>query len=236
MAVLLQACTGAADHNWGWADNAQCGLGANVFFQSTGTPTIRVQVREDGFSIDQIVLSPDTYLSTPPGKETDDTTILSANLPVLTPFTQVSVSANPSSAAAPLIVNFTPKVTLPSGYVTSYSWDFGDGKKSTDALPSHLYPSPGSYTAKLTVTDDRGNKASASTLVSVGGSGSLSDSFNTGSLDTTKWIAITGPASGGISGVNYGSVVSNNVDLSTASSERSSMASPTWAVRALERS
>lgn len=112
------------------------------------------------------------------------------------------MSANPSSGAAPLIVNFTQKVTLSSGCVTSYSWDFGDGKTSTDALPSHLYQSPGSYTAKLTVTDNRGNKASASTLVSVGGSGSLSDSFNTGSLDTTKWIAITGPAPGGISGVN----------------------------------
>lgn len=34
-----------------------------------------------------------------------------------------------------------------------FSWDFGDGSTSTDPAPTHLYPNPGSYTIKLTVTD-----------------------------------------------------------------------------------
>ena len=214
-AVILQACTGAAEHNWGWTDSGWCGLGGNVFFQSTGTHKIRVQVREDGLSIDQIVLSPKTYLSTAPGKAIDDTTILAANLPALTSSPQVSVSASPSSGAAPLSVNFTAKVTLSSGYVTGYTWTFGDGQTSTQALPSHVYQSAGNYTAKVTITDSSGTKASASTLVNVTGAGTFSDSFNTGRLDTTKWLASNEPAPGNISGVNYGSFVPSNVDLST---------------------
>src|SRR5213594_359055 len=193
-AVILQACTGAAEHNWGWTDSGWCGLGGNVFFQSTGTHKIRVQVREDGLSIDQIVLSPKTYLSTAPGKAIDDTTILAANLPALTSSPQVSVSASPSSGAAPLSVNFTAKVTLSSGYVTGYTWTFGDGQTSTQALPSHVYQSAGNYTAKVTITDSSGTKASASTLVNVTGAATFSDSFNTGRLDTTKWLASNEPA------------------------------------------
>ncbi len=71
-AVVLQSCTGALEQSWGWADDGWCGLGTDFYFQSTGNHTIRVQVREDGFSIDQIVLSPQTYLSTAPGARVDD--------------------------------------------------------------------------------------------------------------------------------------------------------------------
>jgi hypothetical protein len=37
---------------------------------------MRIQQREDGLSIDQIVLSPDTYLSASPGPTKHDRTIL----------------------------------------------------------------------------------------------------------------------------------------------------------------
>jgi PKD repeat protein len=214
VAVGLQACAGALEHNWGWTDNGWCGLGGNVFFPTTGTHTIRVQVRENGMSIDQIVLSPVTYFSTAPGNAIDDLTQLAANLPVLTPSPQVKISANPSLGASPLSVTFTPTVKLSSGHVTSYSWSFGDGQTSTQTLPSHVYKSPGSYTARLIITDNYGSKASALTGVSVGGIGSLIDTFNKGELDATKWLASNEPAPGSISGVNYGSFVSNNVDLS----------------------
>jgi hypothetical protein len=42
---------------------------------AAGPQTIRIQVREDGFSIDQIVLSPTTYLNASPGSLKNDTTI-----------------------------------------------------------------------------------------------------------------------------------------------------------------
>ena len=51
--------------------------GPPIYFKTTGPQRIRVQVREDGLAIDQIVLSPDTYLTTSPGATKNDITILS---------------------------------------------------------------------------------------------------------------------------------------------------------------
>jgi len=47
-----------------------------MYFAATGSQTIRVQVREDGLSIDQIVLSADRFLAVAPGAARNDTTIL----------------------------------------------------------------------------------------------------------------------------------------------------------------
>jgi hypothetical protein len=68
--------SGATPHGWGWTDNGWGSLGANVFFASGGSHTIRIQQREDGPTIDQIVLSPDSYVSQAPGPHSDDATIL----------------------------------------------------------------------------------------------------------------------------------------------------------------
>lgn len=38
--------------------------------------TLRIQVREDGVKLDQIVLSPQTYLKSAPGGPTNDTTVV----------------------------------------------------------------------------------------------------------------------------------------------------------------
>jgi endo-1,3-1,4-beta-glycanase ExoK len=214
MTLILQRCTASKVQAWGWTDNGWCDLGANIFFQNTGTHTVRIQVRQNGLSIDQIVLSPQNYVSTPPGKTMNDTIILAANLPVPTSTIRVTESASPSSGAAPLNVSFTASVKVKSGHIIGYLWNFGDGRTSTMALPTHVYESAGNYTTRVTVRDSDGTQASASTLVSVSGSGSFSDSFNTGSLDPSKWMASSGPAPGSISGVNYGSFDPNNVDLS----------------------
>jgi endonuclease/exonuclease/phosphatase family metal-dependent hydrolase len=48
-----------------------------VRFASSGEHTIRVQTREDGVDVDQIVLSPVKYLNSAPGPITNDSTILS---------------------------------------------------------------------------------------------------------------------------------------------------------------
>jgi PKD repeat protein len=74
--VLQNGSNGAAEHNWGWADNGWGTLGANIAFASTGAHTIRIQQREDGALVDQIVLSPSTYLTSPPGPLRDDVKIL----------------------------------------------------------------------------------------------------------------------------------------------------------------
>ena len=96
--VNLEDCSGCGVSGWGWQDNGW-GIGVygpEIYFQTTGTQTIRIQVREDGFSIDQIVLSPGQYLFNPPGALKNDNVILAAS------------TGDPSSTPTP-----TPVSTLP---------------------------------------------------------------------------------------------------------------------------
>jgi hypothetical protein len=78
--VSIENCSGCGLAGWGWQDNAYGtgALGPLVYFAATGTQTIRIQQREDGISIDQIVLSPQKYLTVAPGATKNDTTILAA--------------------------------------------------------------------------------------------------------------------------------------------------------------
>ena len=74
----IEQCDRCGLDGWGWQDN---GFGANVlgplvYFAKTGPQTIRVLIREDGVSLDQIVLSPSAFLTKAPGAPTRDTTIL----------------------------------------------------------------------------------------------------------------------------------------------------------------
>jgi hypothetical protein len=76
--VEIEECVGCGLRNWGWQDN---GMGVGVlgrllYFAQTGVQTIRIQTAQDGLSIDQIVLSPSTYLTGAPGAVRKDTTIL----------------------------------------------------------------------------------------------------------------------------------------------------------------
>ena len=59
----LEDCTGCGVAGWGWQDNGWgVGvLGPVVRFAADGPQTIRVQTREDGLSVDQIVLSAVAY-------------------------------------------------------------------------------------------------------------------------------------------------------------------------------
>lgn len=55
----------------------------------------------------------------------------------------------------------------PDGSILSYSWSFGDGKSASGSTVSHAYNRAGDFTVKLTVTDNRGAKDSASLKVKV---------------------------------------------------------------------
>ena len=46
--------------------------------------------------------------------------------------------------------------TTRMGPVTSWHWDFGDGKTSTERHPQHAYEKPGEYVVTLTVDGPKG--------------------------------------------------------------------------------
>ncbi len=74
-------------------------------------------------------------------------------------------TASPTGGTAALAVQFTNQST---GESLTYSWDFGDGSPvSTDANPVHTYANPGTYVAKLTVTNIAGSNTSAPQTITV---------------------------------------------------------------------
>lgn len=74
---LATDATGKSLSGWGWQDRAYWLTQPTTFrFASTGSHTLRIQTREDGVQIDQVVLSPVTYLTTAPGPVSNDTTIV----------------------------------------------------------------------------------------------------------------------------------------------------------------
>lgn len=53
------------------------------------------------------------------------------------------------------------------GRLVAWSWYFGDGSTSDQEDPTHIYTTPGTYTATETVTDNYGSTASGSVQVTV---------------------------------------------------------------------
>lgn len=84
------------------------------------------------------------------------------------PYTAPSViaTASATTGAAPLTVTFTASVS--NGLAPfSYAWTFGDGATGSGASASHTYSQPGTYAAKVVVTDGRTNSASDTVTVTV---------------------------------------------------------------------
>ncbi|MGW0631065.1 PQQ-dependent sugar dehydrogenase [Streptomyces sp. NPDC002758] len=78
-------------------------------------------------------------------------------------------AADRTSGQAPLKVAFSSAGSSDQdGDALTYSWDFGDGDKSTAANPTHKYKTNGTYTATVTAKDPTGRTGSASVQIVVG--------------------------------------------------------------------
>jgi PKD repeat protein len=95
------------------------------------------------------------------GTRTVTITVISNQPPTASP------SANPRSGPAPLPVTFTGSGTDSDGYIVSYSWTFGDGESSSKQNPTHTYTTEGTYSAKLTVTDNGGKTGDKTITITV---------------------------------------------------------------------
>ena len=106
-------------------------------------------------------------------------------------------SANPMSGYAPLSVQFTDKST---GLPTSWSWDFNDDgvADSSTQSPAYIYTTPGTYVAKLTVSNANGSNSKPETINVLqtassndggGGGGSIGRATVDGSHSTVNTIA-----------------------------------------------
>ncbi|MBO3096483.1 PKD domain-containing protein [Cellulomonas dongxiuzhuiae] len=131
-------------YSWRFGDGATAtGATASHTYASAGTYTVTLTVSDhDG-----------TTTTT-----TQDVTVAPNQAPV------AGFVAQPSALA----VAFAPVGTAdPDGTVASYAWDFGDGATSAQEAPTHTYVEPGTYTVRLTVTDDLGATGTTSSRVVV---------------------------------------------------------------------
>jgi PKD repeat protein len=74
-----------------------------------------------------------------------------------------------TAACTGLACAFTDGSSDADGTVSAWQWDFGNQSTSTARNPSVTYALAGTYTVRLTVTDNRGTAASATRLVTVNG-------------------------------------------------------------------
>ena len=78
------------------------------------------------------------------------------------------VNATPTVGDAPLTVSFNGLDSFDTdGTIVDYTWIFGDGTSASGPVVSHPYNNPNNYTARLIVTDDKGDTGTASILITV---------------------------------------------------------------------
>jgi uncharacterized protein (TIGR02145 family) len=108
---------------------------------------------------------------------------------------KANFSANITSGAVPLSVNFTDQsINNP----TSWQWDFGDGGSSTHQNPIHIYNNEGKYTVQLIASNDFGSDTEIkNNYITVTGeiiTGKFNDPrdgqiYNTVEIDNQTWFS-----------------------------------------------
>lgn len=75
-----------------------------------------------------------------------------------------SIVATPTSGLAPIAVSFDGRGSSGPHPIASWAWNFGDGSTGVGSQATHVYSTPGSYTASLVVTDTLGSASTPKTV------------------------------------------------------------------------
>jgi PKD repeat protein len=162
---------------------------------------------------------------------TQSLTVGQGQLPVATFVT------SPASVAPGQQVNFNASLSTaaPGHFISSYSWDFGDGTPfGSGVTTSHVYAQAGTYVVVLLVTDDVGRQSTFRQPVTIGsgggGTGSPTASFTVNPNPPTHGTsaAFDGSASQATSGRTIVSYTWNWGDNSFNTSGPSPLASHTF--------
>lgn len=81
---------------------------------------------------------------------------------------EAAFTVSTDSGIAPLIVTFNAFGSSDSdGTISSYQWNFGDGETGIGSIVQHTYQAMGTYTARLTVTDNKDSTDTATHIIDV---------------------------------------------------------------------
>jgi len=91
-------------------------------------------------------------------------------------------------------IRFFPQIS--GGFTPySYKWELGDSSTSTESNPSHSFKRAGSYTVKLTVTDDRGNTSTKTRIDYI----TVIPGWSAGNIAGSAWNGLVGFTRGMVS-------------------------------------
>jgi PKD repeat protein len=149
---------GAVSLNWAsqsgpatptWPLNDANQAHTHVVFPTAGTYVLRLTANDSQFtSFDELTV-----------------TVTAPNVAPVVSFTR-----SPLVGSAPLTVAVNGTGSSDSdGTIVGYGWTFGDGGTASGVTASHVYPTAGTYTITLTVTDNAGATASTTATVNVQG-------------------------------------------------------------------
>jgi hypothetical protein len=124
--VNLERCSGCSMSGWGWFNSAYwLRQQTIVTFAQSGPQTMRIQTREDGVEIDQVVLSAVKYMTQPPGPALNDTTILPATSGTTAPSEPTSPPPDEPTAPATTGTPYTGTPIAIPGTVQAAYFDNG---------------------------------------------------------------------------------------------------------------
>lgn len=129
--------------------------------QGSGVTTTNTYINAGQFKITLTVTDNDGKK----GTASKTITVTKANQPPTAAFT-----VTPSTGEAPLTVNLDATASKDAdGSITSYQWDFGDGKSGNGVVITHTFVSAGEYSLKLTITDNDAAKDDTTQVLKVTG-------------------------------------------------------------------
>ena len=110
LAVTLQSCDDCPLSGAGWVDGS-FGMKQTpvVEFAESGSHTLRIQTREDGVQVDQVVLSPAAFLTSAPGSRANDSTLVSKSGTIETSLADLGESSAPLQPAAQTSIKPIPE-------------------------------------------------------------------------------------------------------------------------------
>jgi PKD repeat protein len=148
-----------------------------------------------------------------------------------------AIVTSPATPTVNQVVNFNASTSRPAPgrTIRSYEWNFGDGTTGSGPTVQHAYTEPGTYTVLLTVTDDAGRFATASTSVAVGTGNPTADfTFSPATPTTAQTVQFNGAGSTGANGrqiVNYAWDFGDGATASGVTASRRFTVAGTYTVR-----
>ena len=160
----VEDCSGCGLAGWGWSDNGYGMNGALIYFDSTGPQRVRVQKREDGLGIDQIVLSSRQWLTQAPGSTKNDTVVLAKTdtqqTPNQPPTVAITQPASGTTVGVPSPLTIVASAADPDGTDTRVEFVVNSTVVTNLTAASweaaHSFLSPGTYTWTARTYDNAG--------------------------------------------------------------------------------